>query len=78
MPTMQQVNFIYSAVHHVGGASGAAALVAVALCCPSAPAPWSAEAHPLRGWRDLCVCMCVCFFLGTEPTYKCPIKMMMK
>ena len=25
----------------------------VVLCCPSAPAPWSAEAHPLRGWRDL-------------------------
>ena len=28
-----------------GGASGAAALVGVALCCPSA--------HSLRGWRDL-------------------------
>ena len=39
--------------HHDGGASGAAALVAVALCCPSAPVPWSAEAHFLRGWRDL-------------------------
>ena len=36
-----------------GGASGAAALVGVALCCPSAPAPSSAEAHSLRGWRDL-------------------------
>ena len=36
-----------------GGASGAAALVGVALCCPSAPAPSSAEAHPLRDWRDL-------------------------
>ena len=37
----------------VGGASGTAALVGVALCCPSAPAPSSAEAHPLRDWRDL-------------------------
>ena len=35
------------------GASGAVALVGVALCCPSAPAPSSAEAHSLRGWRDL-------------------------
>ena len=35
------------------GASGAAALVGVALCCPSGPAPSSAEAHFLRGWRDL-------------------------
>ena len=38
----------------VGGASGAAALVGVALCCPSAPAPLSAEAYSLRGLRDLC------------------------
>ena len=37
-----------------GGASGAAALVGVALCCPSAPAPSSAEALRLRGWRDVC------------------------
>ena len=35
------------------GASGTAALVGVALCCPSAPAPWSAEAHCLRGRHDL-------------------------
>ena len=35
------------------GASGAAALVGVALCCASAPTPSSAEAHSLRGWRDL-------------------------
>ena len=31
------------------GASGAAALVGVALGCPSAPAPWSAETRFLRG-----------------------------
>ena len=37
----------------LGGASGTATLVGVALCCPSTPAPWSAEAHFLRGWRDL-------------------------
>ena len=30
-----------------------AALVGVAPCCPSAPAPSSAEAHSLRGWRNL-------------------------
>ena len=30
-----------------------AVLVGVALCCPSAPAPWSAEAYSLRGGRDL-------------------------
>ena len=29
-----------------------AALAGVALGLPSAPAPWSAEAHSLRGWRD--------------------------
>ena len=31
------------------GASGAAASIVVALCCPSAPAPWSAEAHSCWG-----------------------------
>ena len=36
-----------------GGASGAGALVGVGLCCPSAPAPWSAEVHCLQGWRNL-------------------------
>ena len=40
------------AIASPGCASGAAALVGVALCCPSAPAPSSAEAHSLRGWRD--------------------------
>ena len=33
-------------------ASGTAALVGVTLGCPSAPAPWSAEAHFLRSCRD--------------------------
>ena len=44
---------VVAAGHSHGGASGAAALVGVALCCPSARDPWSAEAQFLRGWPDL-------------------------
>ena len=43
----------HSATSCPPGASGAAALVGGALCPPSAPAPSSAKAHSLRGWRAL-------------------------
>ena len=45
-----------------GGASGAAALVGVGLCCPSAPAPSRAEAPSLRG-----VICCFLFLFNASP-----------
>ena len=54
---MQGAAGVCAALHGVSWvlsvASGAAALVGVALCYPSTPVPWSTEAHSLWGWRDL-------------------------
>ena len=72
-PTFSFASLLPRLRYFLGGASGAAALVGVALSCPSAPAPSRSEAHSLRafGVGEICgffspLCLSLMYMLFTR------------